>query len=119
MFEMNQQEFESLRTHFASSNRGGSRYLPFVFTEQGVAILASVLNSSKAIEINLQIVRAFVVLRQFALANDQLTIKLHELEKQYNKQFKDVYEALNYLFAKDKLVTEQNQRKRIGYKPNP
>jgi len=119
MFEVNKQEFESLRTQFASSNRGGTRYLPFVFTEQGVAMLASVLNSSKAIEINIQIVRAFVLLRQFALANEVLANKLHELEKQYNKQFKDVYEALNFLFAKDKQVTEQNQRKRIGYKANP
>ena len=119
MFEVNKQEFESLRTQIASSNRGGTRYLPFVFTEQGVAMLASVLNSSKAIEINIQIVRAFVLLRQFALANEVLANKLHELEKQYNKQFKDVYEALNFLFAKDKQVTEQNQRKRIGYKANP
>ena len=119
MFEVNKQEFESLRTQFASSNRSGTRYLPFVFTEQGVAMLASVLNSSKAIEINIQIVRAFVLLRQFALANEVLANKLHELEKQYNKQFKDVYEALNFLFAKDKQVTEQNQRKRIGYKANP
>ena len=119
MFELSKPEFESLRTQFASSNRGGTRYLPFVFTEQGVAMLASVLNSSKAIEINIQIVRAFVLLRQFALANEVLANKLHELEKQYNKQFKDVYEALNFLFAKDKQVTEQNQRKRIGYKANP
>ena len=119
MFEVNKQEFDSLRTQIASSNRGGTRYLPFVFTEQGVAMLASVLNSSKAIEINIQIVRAFVLLRQFALANEVLANKLHELEKQYNKQFKDVYEALNFLFAKDKQVTEQNQRKRIGYKANP
>jgi hypothetical protein len=119
MFELNRNEFESLRTQIASSNRGGTRYLPFVFTEQGVAMLASVLNSPKAIEINIQIVRAFVLLRQFALVNEVLANKLLELEKQYNKQFKDVYETLNYLFAKDKQVTEQNQRKRIGYKTKP
>ena len=119
MFELNRNEFESLRTQFASSNRGGTRYLPFVFTEQGVAMLASVLNSPKAIEINIQIVRAFVMLRQFALSNDVLTNKLHELEKKYNQQFKDVYEALNYLFTKDQQVSEQSQRKRIGYKANP
>jgi phage regulator Rha-like protein len=63
MFELSKTEFESLRTQFASSNRGGTRYLPFVFTEQGVAMLASVLNSAKAIEVNIQIVRAFVFLR--------------------------------------------------------
>ena len=118
MFELSKTEFESLRTHFASSNRGGTRYLPFVFTEQGVAMLASVLNSAKAIEVNIQIVRAFVLLRQYSLTHADLTNKLKELESKYNKQFSDVYEALNYLLTKDKLIKEQNQRKRIGYKTN-
>lgn len=118
MFELNVAEFESLRTQFASSNRGGTRYLPFVFTEQGVAMLASVLNSPKAIEVNIQIVRAFVFLRHYVLTHADLTNKLKELESKYNKQFKDVYEALNYLLTGDKQKTEQNQRKRIGYKTN-
>ena len=118
MFELDKNELESLRTQFASSNRGGTRYMPFAFTEQGVAMLASVLNSAKAIEVNIQIVRAFVYLRQYALTHTDLTIRLKELESRYNKQFKDVYEALNYLLNKDKHKTEQNQRKRIGYKTN-
>ncbi len=116
MFELNKLEFESLRTQFASSNRGGTRYMPFAFTEQGVAMLASVLNSAKAIEVNIQIVRAFVLLRQYALTHTDLNIKLKELESKFNKQFKDVYEALNYLLTKEKQESEQNQRKRIGYK---
>lgn len=107
-----------MRTQIASSNRGGTRYLPFAFTEQGVAMLASVLNSAKAIDINIQIVRAFVFLRQYALTNTDLTNKLKDLEGRYNKQFKDVYEALKYLLNKDKLNTEQIQRKRIGFKTN-
>ena len=119
MFELSKTETESLRTQNASSNRGGSRYLPFVFTEQGVAMLASVLNSAKAIEVNIQIVRAFVLLRQLALTHADLTHKLKEIESRYNKQFNDVYEALNYLLTKDKRLNEQNQRKRIGYKSNP
>ena len=119
MFELSKTETESLRTQNASSNRGGSRYMPFVFTEQGVAMLASVLNSSKAIEVNIQIVRAFVLLRQYALTHADLTNKLKEFESRYNKQFNDVYEALNYLLTKDKRLNEQNQRKRIGYKSNP
>ena len=118
MFELDKNEFESLRTQFASSNRGGSRYLPFAFTEQGVAMLASVLNSAKAIDVNIQIVRAFVFLRQYALTNTDLTNKLKELESRYNKQFKDVYEALNYLLKKDKFINEQNLRKIIGFKTN-
>ncbi len=116
MFVLNEKEFESLRTQIASSNRGGTRYLPFVFTEQGVAMLASVLNSAKAIEVNIQIVRAFVLLRQYALNHSDLTAKLKELESMYNKQFKDVYEALNYLLTKDKQRSDQNQRKQIGFK---
>jgi hypothetical protein len=81
-------------------------------------MLASVLNSAKAIEINIQIVRAFVLLRQYALTHADLTKKLKELENTYNKQFKDVYEALNYLLSVDKQKSEQNERKRIGYKTN-
>ena len=119
MFELSKTETESLRTQNASSNRGGSRYMPFVFTEQGVAMLASVLNSSKAIEVNIQIVRAFVLLRQYALTHADMTNKLKEFESRYNKQFNDVYEALNYLLTKDNRLNEQNQRKRIGYKSNP
>ena len=118
MFELDKNELESLRTQFASSNRGGTRYMPFAFTEQGVAMLASVLNSAKAIEVNIQIVRAFVYLRQYALTHSDLTSKLKELENRYNKQFKDVYEALNYLLNKDKNKTEQDQRKKIGFKTN-
>jgi phage regulator Rha-like protein len=116
MFQLNESEFETLRTQNASSKRGGIRYKPFAFTEQGVAMLASVLNSAKAIEVNIQIVRAFVFLRQYAIANDELARKLEELESRYNKQFKDIYEALNYLFTKDQQITTHNQRKRIGYK---
>ena len=118
MFELDKNEFISLRTQIASSNRGGTRYLPFAFTEQGVAMLASALNSTKAIDVNIQIVRAFVFLRQYALTNTDLTTKLKELESRYNKQFKDVYEALTYLLNKDKLRTEQNQRGKIGFKIN-
>lgn len=115
MFELTQKEFESLRTQIASSKRGGIRYKPFAFTEQGVAMLASVLSSPKAIEINIQIVRAFVFLRQYALSHKDLTEKLKALESRYNQQFKDVYEAINYLLKKDKQETEQQERQRIGF----
>lgn len=102
MFELTRNEFESLRSQIASSNtRGGTRYLPFAFTEQGLAMLSGVLNSDKAIEVNISIMRAFVLLREFALTHKELSARLHELEKKYNKQFKDVYEAINYLLKKD------------------
>jgi len=116
MFELIKNEFESLRTQFASSNKGGTRYLPFAFTEQGVAMLASVLSSVKAIEVNIQIVRAFVLLRQLALTHADLSQKIKEIESRYNKQFKDIYEALNYLLQKEKIQTQTNHHNRIGFK---
>ena len=90
--------------------------MPFAFTEQGVSMLSSVLNSDKAIDVNISIMRAFVFMRQYALTHKDLTDKLKKLETKYNKQFKDVYEALNYLLNKDKLETKQKERKRIGFK---
>ena len=111
------------QSHYASSQplrkdgRGKfSKYSPFAFTEQGIAMLASVLRSPKAIEVNIQIVRAFVFLRKYALSHAELTQKLQELEAKYNKQFKDVFEAINFLLQKDKVETNQKQRKQIGFK---
>jgi len=92
--------------------------MPFAFTEQGVAMLASILNSPTAIEVNIQIVRAFVFMRKYALTHQELTLKLNELENRYDKQFKDVYEAIAFLFQKDKADSSQKQRKQIGFKPN-
>ena len=89
---------------------------PYAFTEQGVAMLSGILNSDKAIDVNIAIMRAFIALKQFALTNTELNNKLKELENTYNKQFKDVYEAINYLLQKDKLETNQKERKQIGYK---
>lgn len=120
MFELTNEEYKSLRTQFATLENGGrgkfSKYNPFAFTEQGIAMLASVLRSSKAIEVNIQIVRAFVFLRKYALSHSELTLKLQELETKYNRQFKDVFEAINFLLQKNKVQSEQLNRKRIGYK---
>lgn len=80
------------------------------------AMLASVLNSLKAIQVNILIARAFVFLRQYALSHKELTQKLKDPESKYDRQFKDVYEAINFLLQKDKLDTEQKTRKRIGFK---
>ena len=86
MFELSKTEFETLRCNFSTSNqRGGTRYLPFAFTEQGVAMLSAVLNSEKAIDVNIAIMRAFVFIRQYALTHKDLTDKLKELETKYNK----------------------------------
>jgi hypothetical protein len=116
MFELAQEEFENLRTQIATSKSGGNRYLPFAFTEQGVAMLASVLNSPKAIEVNIQIVRAFVLIRQYAISHKDLMEKMKEIEDKSNKKFKDVYEAINYLLKKDKEEVEHKNRNKIGFK---
>ena len=116
MFEITKSEIEILRTQIATSKRGGIRYLPFAFTEQGVAMLSRVLNSAKAIQINIQIVRAFVFIRHYALSHKDLTERLRELEGKYDQKFNDVYEALNYLLEKDTQTAEQKERRQIGNK---
>lgn len=119
MFRLTKKEWESLRLQIETSKgRGGNRYLPYAFTEQGLAMLSGILNSDKAIEVNILIMRAFVLLRQYGLSHKELSQKLSELEKRYNKQFKDVYEAINYLLKKDKLDVEHQKRRRIGFKRN-
>ncbi|MBA2612647.1 MAG: ORF6N domain-containing protein [Bacteroidetes bacterium] len=90
--------------------------LPLAFTEQGLAMLSGILNSDKAINVNIGIMRAFVVIRQYALTNENLAEKLKEIETKYDKQFKDVYEAINFLLQKEKQQTLQQERKKIGFK---
>ena len=121
MFQITKDEYNSLRSQIVTLETGRgkyAKYLPYAFTEQGVSMLSSVLNSPKAIQINIQIIRAFVFLRQYALSHKDLTEKLKELESKYDKQFKDVYDAINFLLQKDFMISTQKQRKRIGYK-NP
>ena len=79
-------------------------------------MLSSVLNSQKAIQVNISIIRAFVFIRQHALNFKELTEQLKSLETKYDKHFKDVYEALDYLLNKDKQVEQQHKRTKIGYK---
>ncbi len=112
MFELNEMEFTNLRTKFSSSSYGGLRYMPFAFTEQGIAMLSSVLNSEKAIEVNISIIRAFVTFRQFSLTYNELKERIDEIEK----QFPDIYKALNYLVDKDTISKKNEERNKIGYK---
>ena len=129
MFQLNKPEWDILKLQRETANaqrlqnetfetgKGKyTKYLPHTFTEQGLAMLSEILNSDKAIQVNIAIMRAFVFLRKYALTHEDLTNKLKELETTYNKQFKDVYEAINHLLQKDKQQNEQKQRKQIGYK---
>jgi hypothetical protein len=118
MFQLTQTEWESNSSQFVMSSRKhrGTIYLPFAFTEHGVTMLANVLKSRKARQTSIAIVRAFITLKQFVLTYKELSEKLQELEDKYDKQFKSVYDAINFLLQKDIQQTEQKQRKRIGYK---
>jgi phage regulator Rha-like protein len=127
MFELTKNEFETLRCNFSTSNRGGTRYMPFAFTEHGVTMLASVLNSDKAIDMNIAIVRAFTAMRHFANSHKDLFEQINELRKEmqtrlgeHDTQLSAIYDALENLLDKkqDEQEAKENwkKRERIGFK---
>ena len=99
MFQLSPDEAEHLRRQFGASTWGGRRYAPYAFTEQGVAMLSSVLRSKRAVLVNVEIMRAFVRLRQILASNAELARKLEALEKKYDAQFKVVFDAIRQLMA--------------------
>lgn len=100
MFQLTRDEFDHLRYQFGtSSGWGGRRYRPYAFTEQGVAMLSSVLNSPRAIGVNIEIMRAFVRLRALLVTNADLARRLDELEQKYDAQFKIVFDAIRQLMT--------------------
>ncbi|HLG36258.1 MAG TPA: ORF6N domain-containing protein [Bacteroidia bacterium] len=116
MIQLTKKEWQELIPNWDNLHKKFSPSTPFAFTEQGVAMLSSVLKSKKAVQMNIAIMRAFVFMRQYALSNKDLTAKLKELESKYDRKFSDVYEAINYLMQKDKQETKQKKRKKIGFK---
>lgn len=116
MFELTADEWEILRCNFGTSKWGGTRYMPFAFTEQGIAQLSSVLNSPLAIQVNISIIRAFVTLRKYALCYAELNQKLETFMLETNMQFNEIYQALTELAS----TREQDDkpRKRVGYIQN-
>jgi hypothetical protein len=117
LFQLTHNEIDELVSQSvipSKSKLGGAT--PFAFTEQGVAMLSSVLNSDKAVDVNISIMRAFVLLRQHLTDYKDLKEQIALLEKEMNIKFKDIYQALNYLLQKDKAVTEHEKRSRIGFK---
>jgi len=111
MFQLTEKEFQNLKFHFGTSSWGGTRKRPRAFTEQGVAMLSSVLRSKRAVHVNIAIMRAFVRLRQILASNRELARKLDELEKKYDTQFKVVFNAIRKLMAKP-----QRPKRRIGFR---
>jgi hypothetical protein len=114
MFQLTSDETDNLRSQIVTSSWGGRRYLPFVFTEQGVAMLSSVLNSDRAIQVNIAIMRAFVKLRELLATHQDLAFRLEELEKKFHRhdgQIREVFDAIRALLASPKAA--------IGFRVQP
>jgi len=111
-FQQTEEEFAGLRSQFVTSKkgRGGRRYLPYVFTEQGVAMLSGVLNSHRAVQVNIAIMRAFVRMRRMLVSHEELARKVAALEGKYDSQFRVVFDAIRALMEPPKIP-----RQRIGF----
>ena len=111
MFQLTAGEFDNLKSHFVISSWGGSRVLPYAFTEQGVAMLSGILRSERAIAVNIEIMRAFVRLRGMLESNRELSEKLMELEKKYDAKFSVVFDAIKQLMTPPTTP----EKRRIGF----
>jgi hypothetical protein len=113
MFQLSREEYEVLRSQSATLNQGRGRhrkYLPYAFTEQGVAMLSGVLNSDRAVDVNIEIIRGFVHLRELIASHKELAKKLDELEKKYDAQFKLVCDAIRQL-----MKPPEPSKRKIGF----
>jgi len=110
MFQLTKNEFADLISQIVISRRGGARKHPLVFTEQGVAMLSSVLNSKRAILVNIQIIRTFVKLRELLATNEAIRKKIEIMERKYDQKFKVIFDVIKRL-----LVAEEEPKKRIGF----
>jgi len=114
MFQLNLQEVRNLKSQFVTSSWGGlRRAAPYAFTEQGVAMLSSVLNSERAVQVNIEIMRAFVKLREMLASHKDLALKLAEMEKKYDAQFKVVFDAIRELMTP---IEPLPKLRRIGFR---
>ncbi len=134
MFQLTKEEFETLRFHFetleksenplrlqneTSNRRGGTRYLPYAFTEQGVAMLSGILNSDKAITMNIAIMRAFVAVRAVLLKQSDITEQIKELRErigEHDTQLNNIYDAMENLLDEKAAQRKWEDRERIGFK---
>lgn len=110
MFELTRDEFDSLRSQIVTSSHGGARYLPMVFTEQGIAMLSSVLKSDKAIQMNIQIIRIFTKIRKLVLENVDVKKELEDFKDQTEERFNIIFQTLDQLIAID-----ETPKKKIGF----
>ena len=117
MFQLSKHEFQVLRSQIVTSSWGGSRYLPRAFTEQGVAMLSSVLKSDWAVQVNIAIMRAFVQMRKFLLSNEELAKKLKNLDEEMKNGLAKQQQKINYILRTiDELMEEEEKpKRRIGF----
>ncbi|MDF1795293.1 MAG: ORF6N domain-containing protein [Coxiellaceae bacterium] len=119
MFQLTDKEYDFLISQFVISNkkssRGGNRHAPYAFTEQGIAMLSSVLRSDRAIKVNIEIMRTFIKIRKMLVTNEKLKQQLDQLEKRYDKQFEVVFEAIRQLMEPEPT----KDKKPIGFAPWP
>jgi hypothetical protein len=120
MFTLTEKEWQHLKSQFVTSSWGGTRYRPRLFTEQGVAMLSSVLNSKTAIEVNIRIIRVFTKMKEYALTHKEILVQLGKLEKEVKGNSKDIENI--FLVLKELLEKQtrpsQTPRQRIGFKPD-
>jgi hypothetical protein len=114
MFQLKKRELETLKSQIVTSSWGGRRTLPFAFTEQGVAMLSSVLNSETAIEVNIRIIRIFTRMREALLAHKDILLKVEQIEKKVNKHDEEIQAIFDAL--KELLVPQEKPRIQIGFK---
>ena len=114
MFQLTMEEYNNLKSHFATSSWGGTRKLPNAFSEHGVLMLSSVLNSATAIQVNIQIIRVYTKLREMLLTHKDILLKLETMEKQVGKNSEDIHMIFSAL--KQLLNQSSEPRQEIGYK---
>jgi len=110
MFQLSNEEFKNLIFHFGISNWGGTRKLPYAFTENGVAMLSSVLNSKRAVAVNVQIMRTFTKIREMLASHKELREKIEGMEKKYDHRFQVIFKVIKQL-----LTPPETKKKRIGF----
>ena len=111
MLQLTKKEFENLKSQIVTSSHwGGRRYLPYAFTEQGVAMLSSVLRSKRAIQVNIQIMRAFTQIRNMILSHKELKRKIDEMENKYDKNFQVIFKVITQL-----IDSKSKPKRRIGF----
>ena len=116
MFMLTKKEFENLRSQIGTSNWGGTRYMPMAFTEQGVAMLSSVLNSKTAIDVNIRIIRVFTKLREYAFTHTEILVQLAKLEKEVKSNSRDIENIFTVLKELIEKHSNPPARNKIGYK---